>query len=177
MKKLFILGALFVLSFSAFGQQNKRDEKPLAPAFKGITLDGKTVDFADLRGKVVVLNLWFINCPNCIEEIKLLNQVVDDYKDNKDVVFIGLASNTKPDLEKFLKKNPFKYQIIPNAGQFMLFKYGVAGKNGEYHLGYPTHVVVDKEGRIVLKIEGIKGVEAVKNELKKQFETKKTKSK
>jgi peroxiredoxin len=177
MKKLFILAALFVFSLSAFGQQNKKDEKPLAPPFKGITLDGKTVDFADLRGKVVVLNLWFINCPNCIEEIKLLNKVVDDYKDNKDVVFIGLASNTKPDLEKFLKKNPFKYQIIPNAGQFMLFKYGEAKKNGEYYLGYPTHVVIDREGRIVLKIEGIKGVEAVKSELKKQFEIKEAKSK
>ncbi len=177
MKKLFILAALFVFSFSAFGQQNKKDEKPLAPAFKGITLDGKTIDFADLRGKVVVLNLWFINCPNCIEEIKLLNSLVDSYKDNKDVVFIGLATNNKPDLEKFLKKNPFKYQIIPNAGQFMLFKYGEAKKNGEYYLGYPTHVVVDKEGRIALKMEGIKGVEAVKNELKKQLEAKETKSK
>lgn len=177
MKKLFILAALFVFSFSAFGQQNKKDEKPLAPSFKGITLDGKTIDFADLRGKVVVLNLWFVNCPNCIEEIKLLNNLVDSYKDNKDVVFIGLATNNKADLEKFLKKNPFKYQIIPNAGQFMLFKYGEAKKNGEYYLGYPTHVVVDKEGRIALKMEGIKGVEAVKNELKKQLETNPAKTK
>ena len=177
MKKIFILAALLVFGVSAFGQQKKTVEKPLAPSFTGTTLDGKAVNFADLRGKVVVLNLWFINCPNCIEEIKLLNQVVDDYKDNKDVVFIGLASNTKPELDKFLKKNPFKYQIIPNAGQFMLFKYGESNKNGEYNLGYPTHVVVDKEGRIVLKIEGIKGVEAVKTELKKQFEAKQTKSK
>lgn len=177
MKKIFILAALFLFAVSAFGQKTNTNEKPLAPAFKGITLDGKTIDFAALRGKVVVLNLWFINCPNCIEEIKLLNEVVDSYKDNKDVVFIGLASNPKPDLEKFLKKNPFKYQIIPNAGQFMLFKYGEAKKNGEYYLGYPTHVVVDKEGRIALKMEGIKGVEAVKSELKKQFETKETKTK
>ena len=56
-----------------------------------------------MRGKVVVLNLWFINCPNCVDEIKLLNKVVDDYKD-KDVVFFGLATNKKPELDKFLKK-------------------------------------------------------------------------
>ena len=31
--------------------------------------------------------------------------------------------------------------------------------------------------KLVVKVEGIKGVEAVKNELKKQFETKETKSK
>jgi peroxiredoxin len=177
MKYLLVLAALFVFSFSAFAQPKKSDEKPLAPLFTGVTLDGNSVDIAKLRGKIVVLNLWFINCPNCIQEIKLLNQVVDDYKDNKDVVFIGLASNTKPDLEKFLKKNPFKYQIIPNAGQFTLFKYGTPDKNGNYNLGYPTHVVIDKEGRIALQIEGIKGVEAVKTELKNQLATKETKTK
>jgi peroxiredoxin len=177
MKKIFILAALLIFSVSVFGQKTKTDENPLAPSFKGVTLDGKAIDFADLRGKVVVLNLWFVNCPNCVEEIKLLNQIVGEYKDNKDVVFIGLATNTKPDLETFLKKNPFQYQIIPNAGQFMLFKYGEAKKNGEYYLGYPTHVVVDREGRIVLKIEGVKGVEAVKSELKKQLEMKVTKMK
>ncbi len=177
MKYLLVLAALFVFSFSAPAQQKKSDEKPLAPLFTGITLDGNAVDLAKLRGKIVVLNLWFVNCPNCIQEIKLLNQVVDDYKDNKDVVFIGLASNTKPDLEKFLKKNPFKYQIIPNAGQFTLFKYGTPDKNGNYNLGYPTHVVIDKEGRIALQIEGVKGVEAVKTELKKQLDAKETKTK
>jgi peroxiredoxin len=177
MKNLFVLVALFIFGISAFGQQKKADEKALAPTFSSTTIDGKAVNTADLKGKVVVLNLWFINCPNCIEEIKLLNQVVEEYKDNKDVVFLGLASNKKPDLEKFLKKNPFNYQIIPNATQIMLFKFGEPQKSGEYYLPFPTHVVIDKEGRMVLKVEGIKGVEAVKKELKKQFETKETKSK
>ena len=175
MKKLFIPFLLFVFAFSAFGQ--KKDEKPLAPTFTTTTIDGKTVNTADLKGKVIVLNLWFINCPNCIEEIKLLNAVVDEYKDNKDVVFLGLATNKKPELEKFLKKNPFKYQIIPNAAQIVLFKFGEVQKNGEYFLPFPTHVVIDKEGRMILKVEGLKGVEAVKKELKKQFETKQAKSK
>ena len=174
MKYLFVIIAIFVFSFSAFGQK-KTNEKLLAPILKAAMLDGKIVNTADLRGKIIVLNLWFVNCPNCVEEIKLLNTVVEDYS-GKDVVFLGLATNNKTDLQKFLKKNPFKYQIVPNAGQFMLSSYGEL-KNGEYFLGFPTHVVIDREGYIVLKMEGIKGVEAVKNELKKQFETKETKSK
>ena len=174
MKYLFVIIAIFVFSFSAFGQK-KTNEKPLAPILEAAMLDGKIVNTANLRGKVIVLNLWFVNCPNCVEEIKLLNTVVEDYS-GKDVVFLGLATNNKTDLQKFLKKNPFKYQIVPNAGQFMLSSYGEL-KNGEYFLGFPTHVVIDREGYIVLKIEGIKGVEAVKKELKKQFETKETKSK
>ncbi len=178
MKYLFVVFAAFVFIFSAFGQKKtteKNNKKSLAPTLKAATIEGKIVNTADLRGTVIVLNLWFINCPNCIEEIKLLNKVVDEY-DGKDVVFLGLATNNKIDLRKFSKKNPFKYQIVPNAGQFMLASYGEL-KNGEYFLGFPTHVVIDREGYTVLKMQGIKGVEAVKNELKKQFETKETKSK
>jgi peroxiredoxin len=178
MKNLFVIAALLVLFvLTAPAQQTKTDTKPLAPTFTGITLDGKTVNSAALKGKVLVLNLWFINCPNCIQEIKLLNEVVDAYKDNKEVVFIGLATNNKADLEKFLVKNPFKYQIIPNAGTFTLFKFGAPGKTGKYYLGYPTHVVIDREGYKVLQLEGVKGVEAVKAELKKQFEQTETKTK
>lgn len=177
MKNLFVFAALLVFAFTAHAQQIKTDTKSLAPTFTGVTLDGKTIDSAALKGKILVLNLWFVNCPNCIQEIKLLNEIVDAYKENKDVIFVGLASNTKPDLEKFLKKNPFKFQIIPNAGTFTLFKFGTAKKNGEYDLGYPTHVVIDREGKKVLQIEGVKGVEAVKAELKKQFEIKVTKAK
>ena len=180
-KYLFVFFAIFtvfVFGFSAFGQKKaneKNNEKPLAPTFKANTLDGKIVNTAELRGKIIVLNLWFINCPNCIQEIKLLNKMVDEFS-GKDVVFLGLAPNSKMDLQKFIQKNPFKYQIIPNVGQFMVANFGEL-KNGVYNLGFPTHVVIDREGQIVLKMEGIKGVEAVRNELKKQFETKENKSK
>ena len=51
----------------------------------------------------------------------------------------------------------------------MLFGFGDKQKNGSYYLPFPTHVVIDGEGRIVVKTEGIKGVEVVRAELKRQF--------
>jgi peroxiredoxin len=174
--KIFLVGIIILtIGLTVFGQQKKSVEKPLAPDLKAATIDGKIINTADLRGKIIVLNLWFINCPNCLQEIKMLNEIVDEYA-GKDVVFLGLATNNKADLQKFVKKNPFKYEIVPNAAQFMLSSYGEV-KNGVYNLGFPMHVVIDREGYVVLKMEGIKGVEAVKKELKKQFETKETKSK
>ena len=178
MKFLFLTFAAFIFAFSAFGQKTtgeKKNEKPLAPNLKAVTIDGKNINTADMRGKIIVLNLWFINCPNCLQEIKMLNEIVDEYQ-GKDVVFLGLATNNKADLQKFVKKNPFKYQIIPDSAAFMLTSYGDE-KNGVYNLGFPTHVVIDREGYIVMKIQGTKGVEAVKKELKNQFEKKETKSK
>ncbi|HEV7644908.1 MAG TPA: TlpA disulfide reductase family protein [Pyrinomonadaceae bacterium] len=137
-----------------------------SPDFTVTSIDGKTFDSNALRGKVVVLNLWFVNCPFCVQEIALLNPIVDQYKE---AVFIGMAVNNKPQLESFLKNYPFKYNIIPNAGQIMLFKFGEVDKNGNYDLKFPLHVVIDRQGNQVLKMQGIKGVDAVRQELEKQF--------
>ena len=132
-------------------------------------MDGSMVDTTALRGKVVVLNLWFINCPNCIEEIKLLNELVDEYKLSKDVVFLAPAASGKADLDRFLVKNPFSYQVIPNAASIILFKFGTPNNQGEIDMPFPMHVVLDRDGKVITRVQGIKGVEAVRAELKKQL--------
>lgn len=169
MKKLLLFPAVLVLFTISFAQHHTTVPLGSNLSFEAVTMDGSRVDTAALRGKVVVLNLWFINCPNCVEEIKLLNQVVDEYKDNKDVVFLSPAASRKADLSKFLAKNPFKYQVIPDAAVLILSKFGVPDKHGEINIPFPMHYILDRDGKVILKQEGIKGVEAVKAELKKQF--------
>ena len=140
----------------------------MAPDFNVTSIDGKVFDSQALRGKVIVLNLWFVNCPFCIQEIALLNPLVDQYA-GKDVVFIGLSINTKPQLESFLKSRPFKYSHVANAGQMMLMKWGDVGKGGNIDIKFPLHVVIDREGKQVLKKQGVEGVDYVRQELEKQF--------
>jgi len=131
-------------------------------------MNGNRVELSALRGKVVVINLWFINCPNCLDEIKQLNKLVDDYKGKSDVVFLGLAASKKEDLVKFLAKNPFNYTIVPNAQMIILTKFGTPDKNGDINVPFPMHYVIDRDGNIALKEQGVKGVEAVRKELQKQ---------
>jgi len=150
---------LFALSASSQNVQ---------PNFAALDMNGNRVELSALRGKVVVVNLWFIGCPNCMDEIKELNQLVNDYKGKSDVVFLGLAASKKEDLVKFLVKNPFAYEIIPNAQMIILTKFGTPDKNGEINVPFPMHYVIDRDGKIVLKEQGVKGVEAVRNELSKQ---------
>lgn len=173
MKYLLVAFALLVLTGSVSSQT--KTAMPMTsgqPTFAALTMDGTQVDTAALRGKVVVLNLWFVNCPNCVEEIKILNQLVDEYRDNKDVVFLGLAASSKPELEKFLKKYPFKYQVVPNAMMIILGKFGTPDKKGDINVSFPMHYVLDREGRVAAKAQGIKGIEVVKTELKNQFPAK-----
>jgi peroxiredoxin len=135
------------------------------PYFKLHTVEGKPIDTADLRGKYVVVNLWFINCPNCIEEIKQLNTLVDEYRGNNDVVFLGLAASPQNDVEKFLVKNPFKYQVLPDAQMIILSQFAVPNKQGDMEVPFPMHFVLDPYGRVIAEAQGIKGIGLVRSTL------------
>ena len=167
MKGLLLIAVTFLSAHCLFAQSD-----PARPVFSEYAMDGKKIESDKLVGKVVVINLWFVNCPNCIDEIKSLNTMVDDYQGNKEVVFVAFAASKKSDVAKFLLKNPFKYQVVPDAMKVILSKFGTPDKNGEIIVPFPMHFVLDRTGRIVLKEQGIKGVDKVKSELKRQFAAK-----
>jgi tetratricopeptide (TPR) repeat protein len=60
---------------------------PPAPDFSAIDLQGKTIRLADLKGKIVVINIWGIGCGPCIAEMPRLNELVKKYSNRKDIVF------------------------------------------------------------------------------------------
>jgi thiol-disulfide isomerase/thioredoxin len=102
-------------------------------------MDGKQVKLSDYRGKVVLINFWFINCPPCRMEMPDLNALKKDYI-GKDVEFIAITFDQRNDINEFLTKIPFDYRIFPNAQQ-AIQDYGI--------MGFPTSVVIDKNGKIV----------------------------
>lgn len=114
--------------------------------FKAVDINGKKYDLKELAGKVVVLNFWFINCPPCRIEIPELNILVSKYKDNPDVVFLAIGLDEEYDIEQFLKKSPFLYNII-DRGRFLSDQYRVKL--------YPTHVVLDQEGIVKFHSDGL----------------------
>ena len=74
-------------------------------------LEGTTFTLDELKGKVVVINFWFVACKPCVEEIPELNELVEKYEE-KDVVFLGFALDNEKRLNSFLEKTPFKYHIF-----------------------------------------------------------------
>lgn len=113
----------------------------LARDFIVTDLKGNTIKLSDLRGKVVVLNFWFTKCPPCVQEIPDLNALTQDFA-GKDVVFIAITFNTTEVVQQFLNSTPFNYTIAPNANHAIGI-YGVQS--------YPTNMVINKNGEIVLK--------------------------
>ncbi len=113
--------------------------------FSTSDIAGDKYKLKDLKGKVVVLNFWFINCTPCRAEIPELNKLVQDYSDSSNIIFLAIALDSKSDLKGFLKKEPFNYKIIDN-GQDIANQYNIAA--------YPTHVIINKEGKVYFHTQG-----------------------
>lgn len=166
--RFFVLCALLtgVFAFSTFGQQLPliKDQAAVgnrAPDFTMTAMSGKTVKLEDLRGKVVVLNFWSTKCAACAYETPALNDLVDAFA-GKDVVFLGFAHDSQSSVEKFLKKQPFKYEIFPASMQAMITGYGKPQANGFYDMPFPLHIVVDQQGKVVYNEVGYDVVDSVR---------------
>jgi len=136
--------------------------------FSGINatdINGKQVNTADLKGKVLVINYWFTSCPPCRKEMPLLNKIAGKYKDQKDIVFIGITFDSTETVKKFLAKREFRYQVIAGA-DFLVYTGGITV--------FPTNIVIDRQGKIQYVSPGFseetpaKIEEAIKKAVKKK---------
>lgn len=110
------------------------------PDFSETDIDGRKWTNADVKGKVMVLNLWYTGCGPCRTEMPELSTWKDEMPD---VMFF---SSTYEDAERarpVLEAQKFNWIPLVNDSQFTKF----IGNNG-----YPMTIVVDKEG-IIAKVE------------------------
>lgn len=108
------------------------------PKFNVQSLDGKRFNLDSLKGKVALINFWYIACEPCIAEIPLFNKLVDNFK-GQDMVFLAFASDNKAALSKFINKFPFSFSIIPQAAKTQA-AFGIQD--------FPVSFLIDKEGRV-----------------------------
>jgi peroxiredoxin len=116
----------------------------------GPTADGGEVDLADLRGDVVVLNLWYAACGPCRVEAPDLVALADELEP-QGARFVGL--NTRDDAPGALAFEqtfdvPYP-SIIDTQGSAVLALRGQLVPNA-----VPTTLVVDREGRVAARVSG-----------------------
>ncbi|GGW78185.1 hypothetical protein GCM10010503_65040 [Streptomyces lucensis JCM 4490] len=124
-------------------------ERAAAPDLSGKTIDGKTLDVADYRGEIVVVNVWGSWCSPCREEAKYFAKVSKDYS-GKGVQFVGINTrdtSTTPALA-FEEDNGIGYpSLYDPTGRLMLrFKKGTLNPQL-----IPSTLILDKEGRVAAR--------------------------
>lgn len=121
--------------------------KPVAEiSFK--TGEGKTVALADMRGKVVLLNLWATWCGPCVREMPTLDRLQAELGGPAfEVVALSSDHGGAKAVEPFLRDNK-----LNNLGVY-LDPTSQATRALEPR-GLPTTLLIDKDGREVGRLEG-----------------------
>ncbi|MGB6130881.1 MAG: TlpA disulfide reductase family protein [Acidobacteriaceae bacterium] len=106
-----------------------RWEKPTEPlpAFSLSDLSGKTWTLADLRGKVVVINLWATWCGPCDAELPQLEKLYEQVKERRDIEILTFNLDEDPGMvEPFLKKKGYTFPVLPAYSYVMKLLNGFA---------------------------------------------------
>jgi peroxiredoxin len=145
---LFCLSFIAVFSLAASAQQRKT----IAENFTAVDMNGQTVELSSLRGKVVVLTFWTIRCAACHYDLPKLNRLTEEYK-GQDVIFLGITTDNTANVQKYLKKNQFSYNILPDSFNIIL-KYAKPDETGKIDITFPTHFLVNQNGEIEFRTSG-----------------------
>ncbi len=112
------------------------------------TIEGKKVTLSELKGKPVLLEFWASWCLACSISFTHTNRIAEKYK--KELFIIGINTDIEDisELKDYIKENNIKFSVWINNPE------------GNFHFGgissLPTFIILDKNGRIVKKIIGIK---------------------
>jgi thiol-disulfide isomerase/thioredoxin len=145
-----------------------------APVGKLVTLDGKEIDTASLKGKVVIVDFWATWCGPCKRGLPLLQEFASSMKDNDKVVVypVNVWERAEDDAKRVeLVKgfwNDAKYTMptLLDMSNEYVGAYGVTG--------IPTMIIIGPDGTIADIHVGFdeKLVENLTAKVKKLLETK-----
>lgn len=130
-------------------------QKPLnngtkAPDFTGTEFaTGKQVSLADYKGKVVLLDFWYVDCIWCIKAMPSIESIRDKFEP-KGLTILGINSTDVSDAAKkripdFIKANKNTYPTILTD----------KATDKMYNIqGYPTFYLINKKGEITYSFIG-----------------------
>lgn len=113
-----------------------------APAYRGATLSGDTLDLRDLRGRPVLLNLWASWCVPCRTETPYLQALHERYRERGlEVVGVSVDNRTARNaVHDFVEEFGVTYTIVHDPEGRALDTFSA--------LGLPATFVLDGEGTI-----------------------------
>ncbi|HDZ59366.1 MAG TPA: TlpA family protein disulfide reductase [Actinobacteria bacterium] len=122
-------------------------EGDMAPDFTLQTLDGGQISLSDLRGKVVLVNIWATWCNPCREEMPYMERQYQNLKDQPfEILAVSQDRLGETEVEPFVKEYGLTFPILldPDKNVGGLFQSSK----------FPESFIIDKDGVIVERVVG-----------------------
>ncbi len=119
-----------------------------APEFKLAGLDGKAISLAAVRGKVVLLNFWATWCGPCRAEIPDLIELQEKYKGQLQIIGLTVDDDDAGVIQQVVTRTGINYPVAMASSEVRIKYGGIAA--------LPTSFVLDAQGRVVQKHEGLR---------------------
>ena len=116
------------------------DRKREHPEFTLKDLSGETWTFAELRGKVVLVNFWATWCPPCRKEMPELETLYGRFS-SKGLVVLGISDEEAAKVEPFIRERKVSFPVLLDPGRKVNEMFVVEG--------IPKSFVYDREGKLV----------------------------
>ena len=156
MKRIIIIvAALLMFTMAAHGQSIAQQ----APLLKLKSIEGRAFSLSDYKGKIVLLNFWATWCPPCRAEMPDLIKMQRDYgARGLQIIGITYPPETLGEARRFVRKLRVNYPIVLGTKETKaLFDESET---------LPVTIVIDREGKIVERIEGILLAEEFEQKIK-----------
>ena len=117
-------------------------------------LDGKSLDLASLKGKVIIIDFWATWCGPCRKGLPLLQTFADSMKGNDKVVVYAVnvweqqkGEELSKKVSEFWTKQAFTMNVAMDTEAKLITQYGFQG--------IPACIVIGPDGKLVSSHMGL----------------------
>jgi len=133
----------------------------LAPEFMVKTSDGSEFSLVANKGKVVVIDFWATWCPPCRESVPELKDLLKKYPADKLTVISASADSDEAKWQEFIAKKQMTWAQYLDKDGHLAELFGVNA--------FPTYIVIDREGFIRKRLEGMNPYETISHKLRDEL--------
>lgn len=137
-----VLGTVIVLGWRSDASTSPPSVGSIAPEYSAPDLDGRPVSLEELRGRVVVFNIWATWCPPCRKEMPDLQALHDRYSpEGLRVIGVSVdAAGTDEAVQQFLEEYGVTYTILRDPSDRISSVFMTQG--------VPVTILIDREGTV-----------------------------
>jgi thiol-disulfide isomerase/thioredoxin len=132
------------------------------------SLTGDSLRLRQLRGKVVLVDLWATWCQPCLRSFPSLQKLWELYREREDVAILVLnvwerTPERQKVVQEFLRNNPqYTFPVYLDLADVLPLGFGVTG--------IPTQLYLDRSGRLQFRSTGFSSEELYLRDIQDRLE-------